>query len=83
MLNFLVLTYAQKATITAVSIIVAVLGILYLALGFLFLILHSVQSVARMKPFLARTAFLSAMQTTKLCRPVINGMTKTISRVFP
>ena len=33
MLNYLVLTYAQKATITAVAVIIAVLAVLYLALG--------------------------------------------------
>ena len=36
MLNYLVLTYAQKGTITAVAVIIAVLAVLYLALGFLF-----------------------------------------------
>ena len=36
MLIYLVLTYAQKATITAVAVIIAVLAVLYLALGFLF-----------------------------------------------
>ena len=36
MLNYLVLTYAQKATITAVAVVIAVLAVLYLALGFLF-----------------------------------------------